>query len=100
MTRSLWLVAALALAIGIFSDRLLARQPSATPAELLTEVRLLRRAIEALAGTNARVQIVFGRLQLQEQRTAAAVKRNVRCSRMRTSVGSCLGRCLQSAGWK
>ena len=44
-------------------------------AELLTEVRLLRQAIESLAGTNARVQIVFGRLQLQEQRTEAAAKR-------------------------
>ena len=42
---------------------------------LLNEVRLLRRAIEALAGTSARVQIVFGRLQLQEQRTTVALKR-------------------------
>jgi chromosome segregation ATPase len=42
---------------------------------LLDEVRLLRQAIEALAGTGARVQIVFGRLQLQEQRTTSAVRR-------------------------
>ncbi len=42
---------------------------------LLTEVRLLRQAIENLAGSGARVQIVFGRLQLQEQRTAEAARR-------------------------
>lgn len=42
---------------------------------LLQEVRLLRQAIEALAGTNARVQIVFGRLQLQEQRAATTARR-------------------------
>jgi chromosome segregation ATPase len=42
---------------------------------LLSEVRLLRQAIEALAGNGARVQIVFGRLQLQEQRTANAARR-------------------------
>jgi len=42
---------------------------------LLAEVRLLRQAIENLAGNGARVQIVFGRLQLQEQRTAVAARR-------------------------
>ncbi len=42
---------------------------------LLSEVRLLRQAIEALAGNGTRVQIVFGRLQLQEQRTASAARR-------------------------
>jgi len=42
---------------------------------LLNEVRLLRQAIENLAGNGARVQIVFGRLQLQEQRTAVAARR-------------------------
>jgi chromosome segregation ATPase len=42
---------------------------------LLTEVRLLRQAIEALAGNGSRIQLVFGRLQLQEQRTTAAVHR-------------------------
>jgi chromosome segregation ATPase len=75
MTRSLWLVAALALAVGVFGDGVLARQQTTASTELLTEVRLLRQAIEGLAGTNARVQIVFGRLQLQDQRTAAAVQR-------------------------
>lgn len=42
---------------------------------LLQEVRLLRQALETLIGTNARVQIVFGRLQLQELRTATTAKR-------------------------
>lgn len=42
---------------------------------LLQEVRLLRQAIETLVGTNARVQIVFGRLQLQEQRAATTARR-------------------------
>ena len=42
MTRSLWLVAALALAIGIFSDRLLARQPSATTVTLKPAATPLR----------------------------------------------------------
>jgi hypothetical protein len=56
--------------------RVPAQQPQAPlQAELLAEVRLLRQAIESLAGTNARVQIVFGRLQLQEQRTATAARR-------------------------
>lgn len=52
-----------------------AQQPASPQTELLAEVRLLRQSIEALAGTNARVQIVFGRLQLQEQRTATAARR-------------------------
>jgi cell division septum initiation protein DivIVA len=50
-----------------------------TPAQdspaLLNEVRLLRQAIEQLAGNGTRVQIAFGRLQLQEQRTATAARR-------------------------
>jgi DNA repair exonuclease SbcCD ATPase subunit len=52
-----------------------AQQTTSTQTEVLAEVRLLRQAIESLAGTNARVQIVFGRLTLQEQRTANAAKR-------------------------
>lgn len=50
-------------------------QQSSAQSELLTEVRRLREAIESLASSNARVQIVFGRLQIQEQRTAAALQR-------------------------
>jgi DNA repair exonuclease SbcCD ATPase subunit len=64
------------LVVVAFVARVPAQQ-SQTPVqtELLTEVRLLRQAIESLAGTNARVQIVFGRLQLQEQRMQAAAAR-------------------------
>lgn len=50
-------------------------QTAANQDVLLQEVRLLRQAIETLAGTNARVQIVFGRLQLQEQRAATTARR-------------------------
>jgi hypothetical protein len=60
---------------GALVPGLLAQQSSNPQAELLAEVRLLRQAIESLTGVNARVQIVFGRLQLQEQRTAAAGQR-------------------------
>jgi hypothetical protein len=42
---------------------------------LLTEVRLLRQAIEALASNGSRIELVFGRLQLQEQRTNTALRR-------------------------
>jgi predicted nucleic acid-binding Zn-ribbon protein len=73
MNRLAGLVAALILAgfgIGVS-----AQQVSPIQTELLAEVRLLRQSIEALTGTNARVQIVFGRLQLQEQRTATAERR-------------------------
>jgi chromosome segregation ATPase len=60
---------------GAFVARVPAQQPASIQTELLAEVRLLRQSIEMLTGTNARVQIVFGRLQLQEQRTESALKR-------------------------
>jgi uncharacterized protein YhaN len=60
---------------GAFLVRVPAQQQTSPQTELLGEVRLLRQAIESLAGTNARVQIVFGRLQLQEQRTTNALRR-------------------------
>ena len=63
------------IASGALFARVPAQQQAPVQTELLTEVRLLRQAIESLAGTNARVQIVFGRLQLQDQRTEAAAKR-------------------------
>jgi hypothetical protein len=66
---------ALSLALVLLSAAPLAAQTTLTETALLLEVRLLRQAIETLAGTNARVQIVFGRLQLQEQRTATTAKR-------------------------
>lgn len=66
---------ALALVASAFIVRVPAQQQAPVQTELLAEVRLLRQAIESLAGTNARVQIAFGRLQLQEQRVESAAKR-------------------------
>ena len=63
------------LALMLLSAAPLAAQTTPIETALLQEVRLLRQAIETLAGTNARVQIVFGRLQLQEQRTATTARR-------------------------
>jgi DNA repair exonuclease SbcCD ATPase subunit len=42
---------------------------------LLEEVRGLRAAMEAMSSAGARVQLALGRLQLQEQRLATAIKR-------------------------
>ena len=50
-------------------------QMPAQEAALMTEVRLLRQAIEALASNGSRIELVFGRLQLQEQRTNTALRR-------------------------
>lgn len=77
MVRPLGFLLTLAVILGggAFVARVPAQQPAPIQTELLSEVRLLRQAIESLAGTNARVQIVFGRLQLQEQRTATAARR-------------------------
>lgn len=47
-----------------------AQQPDA--AEILKEIKLLRQTIETIIATNIRVRIVFGRLQIQEQRTVRA----------------------------
>jgi hypothetical protein len=66
---------ALSLALVLWSAAPLAAQTLPIETALLQEVRLLRQAIESLAGTNARVQIVFGRLQLQEQRAATTARR-------------------------
>ena len=65
----------IAIVLSATVQRVPAEQTTSAQTELLTEVRLQRLAIESLAGTNAPVQIVFGRLQLQEQRTANAAKR-------------------------
>lgn len=77
MARGLAVVAIIVvfIASGAFVARVPAQQQASTQTELLAEVRLLRQAIESLTGVNARVQIVFGRLQLQEQRTSSAAQR-------------------------
>jgi hypothetical protein len=43
--------------------------------ELLAEVKGLRAAMEAMATSGPRVQLAFGRLQLQEQRVSMALRR-------------------------
>jgi chromosome segregation ATPase len=90
MARTVALVALVSVLItsGSFVARLPAQQQASTQTELLAEVRLLRQAIESLTGVNARVQIVFGRLQLQEQRTSTAAKRleEVRLSSTRAAA--------------
>lgn len=64
-------IAVSAAAAATASDQ----SPAQESGALLNEVRLLRQAIEQLAGHGTRVQIAFGRLQLQEQRTATAARR-------------------------
>jgi hypothetical protein len=75
VTRSAILsVTCLVLLVLAWATPTMTQTPAPEPA-LLTEVRLLRQAIEALAGNGSRIQLVFGRLQLQEQRTTAAASR-------------------------
>ena len=52
-----------------------AAQQSDTSRELLVEVRALRMALEQLASAGPRVQLMFGRLQLQEQRISGLTRR-------------------------
>lgn len=77
MTRPLAFIGVVIVIVAIaFAARVPAQQQTvSTQAELLTEVRLLRQALQSMVSANARVQIVFGRLTLQEQRTATAAKR-------------------------
>ena len=68
------------LALGVFvmtawATPAITQGSAVQESALLSEVRLLRQAIEALAGNGSRIQLVFGRLALQEQRTTAAVRR-------------------------
>jgi chromosome segregation ATPase len=68
----------IACAFGILAmipGRAAAQTESRQLTELLGEVRLLRQAVEAMGGVSVRVQIVFGRLQLQEQRVTASQQR-------------------------
>jgi hypothetical protein len=59
----------------LFAQTTIASAQPSDAAELLKEVRLLRQTIETISATSMRVQIVFGRLQLQEQRTVSATQR-------------------------
>jgi len=80
-----WALRTLLLTTVLVSAALLAgtgagrAQTTATPpdvlAALLVEVRGLRAAMEQMASTGPRVQLALGRLQLQEQRVNAVVRR-------------------------
>jgi chromosome segregation ATPase len=62
------------VAAGAFQRGPAAQQPETTR-ELLVEVRALRVALENLASAGPRVQLMFGRLQLQEQRITGLTRR-------------------------
>lgn len=66
------LLLGIAGAAGLFTVR--AQGQEILPA-LLTEVRGLRAAMEQMASAGPRVQLALGRLQLQEQRINALVRR-------------------------
>jgi hypothetical protein len=68
-------VAVVVFVVTAWATPAISQAPAVPESALLTEVRLLRQAIEALAGNGSRIQLVFGRLQIQEQRTTAAVRR-------------------------
>ena len=77
------LIAALFLS---FASSSIASAQQSDSAELLREVRLLRQTIETITATNIRVQIVFGRLQMQEQRTVTATQRLDAARQQLTSI--------------
>lgn len=64
--------------LGGWAGRTAQAQPPAPPetlTSLLAEVRQLRLAIEEMSSAGARVQLVLGRLQLQEQRVNNMLRR-------------------------
>lgn len=75
---SLSVVVAMAIAFvggaGVFQAGAGAQQPDLSK-ELLAEVRGLRVAMEQLASAGPRVQLMFGRLQLQEQRINEQIRK-------------------------
>ena len=81
MRRSLvWVIAAVAV-VGLAVLRVPASAQTAgnnadVLAALLVEVRGLRAAMEQMASAGPRVQLAMGRLQLQEQRVNAAMRRS------------------------
>jgi hypothetical protein len=75
MSRTALLVIAAAIAGSVVTA---AQAPSGQPdvlSALLTEVRGLRAAMEQMAAAGPRVQLLLGRVQLQEQRIANQVRR-------------------------
>ena len=68
----LWLAGAAVASVGASGQ---APPSQDVLGSLLTEVRGLRQAIEQMASSGARVQLALGRLQLQEQRVNAMLRR-------------------------
>jgi hypothetical protein len=79
-TTSRIVAAGILATVAVTAGALAGRAEQTTPAPdvlsaLLVEVRGLRAAMERIASTDAEVQVVFGRLQLQEQRIVNQVRR-------------------------
>ena len=72
---SIWGRSLICAVLMVLTEVTIASAQPGDAAELLKEVRLLRQTIETVTATNIRVQIVFGRLQIQEQRTVTATQR-------------------------
>ena len=76
---SLWVVAVAGTlggaALGLSAAGQTTQSNQDTMAALLVEVRGLRVAIEQMASTGPRIQLAFGRLQMQEQRVNTVVRR-------------------------
>jgi hypothetical protein len=71
-----WIAAAAVLAVFALRTPVAGQTANQdTLAALLVEVRGLRAAMEQMASAGPRVQLAFGRLQLQEQRVNAMVRR-------------------------
>ena len=70
-------IAALVLSVAITQQ---APAPGTEPVHaseaLVQEVRALRQAVEAVLATNVRVQLLMGRLQLQEARIQSLIQQN------------------------
>jgi chromosome segregation ATPase len=78
-TQTLGAAAAIAIVCGAFAVRASAQAqqasaPDVLPA-LLQEVKGLRAAMEQMATSNAHAQLLVGRLQLQESRMSAMIRR-------------------------
>lgn len=73
-----WRMLTAAVAVGVLGAGLAAqaqRPQDDVLSALLTEVRGLRQAMEQMASAGPRVQLALGRLQLQEQRLNAMLRR-------------------------
>jgi len=74
----LWILGAALLAVVALRVPVSGQTPSSnqdTLAALLVEVRGLRAAMEQMASAGPRVQLAFGRLQMQEQRVNTLIRR-------------------------